>query len=259
MSNAGNVREAAVALNRLRVADIAEILRLGLADWTRAPLISLAIASIYTLGGWVLIALLLVLELPYLVYPLAMGFALVAPFVAIAFYDVSRRLSEGSRPTFSALWRKLDNVRRGDIRWMALITAFAFFIWMDIAAMLTLGFFGAKALDLQALLHEILSTETGWLFLAVGHAVGAAIALLVFSVSAVSFPMLYDRDIDVATAIITSVRVVRYNPMPMTIWCSAIAGLIGLALASGLTLLPVVLPVLGYASWHLYKKAVTIQ
>lgn len=249
---------AAVSIAKLSVADLGAILRLGWTDLARTPLISVTIASVYTVGGWFLVALLFFYDLPYLVYPLAMGFALIAPFIAIAFYDVSRRLGEGKRPTFAALWAELIKATGRDVRWMALITAFAFFIWMDIAAMLTLGFFGANALDLQALLHEILYTNAGWIFLIVGHIAGAIIAGLVFSVSAVSFPMLYDRDVDVMTAMIASVRLVRRNPVVMGVWCLTIAALVGVALVSGLLLLPVVLPLLGYASWHLYRKAIVL-
>ena len=241
------------------LADVAAIVALGVADLKAAPLISVVIASIYTVGGWVLAALLLVLDLPYLVYPLAMGFALIAPFVAVAFYDVSRRLGEGEAPTIPAVMSSVRNAMRRDVRWMALITGFAFFIWLDIAAMVTLTFFGAKALDLKLLLESILTTREGWLFLITGHAVGAIIALLIFSISIVTFPLLYDRDLDVMTAMATSVRLLKRNPVAMGVWCAVIAAALAISVLSGLLLLPAVLPILGYASWHLYRRAVEIH
>jgi uncharacterized membrane protein len=124
------------------------------------------------------------------------------------------------------------------------------------AAILTLSFFGSMVLDFDALLNAILTTPEGWTFLVVGHLVGAVIAMAVFSISVVAFPMLFDRDVDIMSAIITSVRLVWRNPITMTIWCGTIAVLTGIALASALFLLPVILPVLGYASWHLYRRAV---
>jgi uncharacterized membrane protein len=238
------------------LADLRAIVAAGIADFRAAPRTSLAIAAVYTFGGWLIAANLMVLDLPYLVYPLAMGFALIAPFVAVAFYDVARTRELGGRPSLASVLRSVKAATRSELRWMALITAFAFFIWMDIAAMLTLSFFGATALDLDAFVTELLTTPKGWVFIVVGHVLGAAIALLVFSISAVSFPMLFDRPVDVFVAIGTSVSLVKTSPAAMGVWCATIAAAIGLALASLLLLLPVVLPVLGYASWHLYRRAV---
>jgi uncharacterized membrane protein len=240
----------------VRLSDIADVLAKGSRDLARAPLASVAIASVYTLGGWLLAALLIGLKLSYLVYPLAMGFALIAPFVAVAFYEVARQLEAGERPGLGSVWRAVRASAGSDIRWMALITAFAFFIWMDIAAMLTLAFFGAAALDAAVLFREALTTSDGLVFLVVGHAVGAVIAGLIFSISAVSFPLIYDRDVDLMTAVITSVRVVLASPVAMAAWCAAIVAAIVGAIASGLVLLPAVLPVLGYATWHLYRRCV---
>jgi uncharacterized membrane protein len=240
----------------LSIKDVLDALALGCRDLWAAPLASVAIASVYTLGGWLLALLLVGLRLPYLVYPLAMGFALVAPFVAVAFYDVSRTLERGARPSLGGVWTAVRSSVSRDVRWMALITAFAFFIWMDIAAMLTLSFFGAAALDLSSLVTEILTTQRGLVFLVVGHLVGAVIAALVFSISVVSFPLLFDRDIDAISAIITSVRLACGSPVAMGAWCLMITLSIVGAIASGLVLLPAVLPVLGYATWHLYRRAV---
>ena len=236
--------------------DIGEVIEAGVRDLMAAPAVSIALGLIYTVGGWLLAALLLVFNLPFLIYPVAMGFALVAPFIAVAFYDVSRRLARGEPSSIATSWCAVCDAKNRDVRWMALITSFAFFLWMDIAAMITLAFFGAAALDMGALLSEIGSTTHGWIFLVVGHAVGAAIALLVFSISVISIPMLFDRDVDVVTAIRASVRLVTENPFPLALWCATIAAAVIASIATGLLLLPFVLPVLGFASWHLYRRAV---
>jgi len=245
-----------VVLAPVSLRDIASALQSGARDFVSAPRVSFSLGLFYTLGGWLLAALLWLLDMPFLVYPLAMGFALVAPFVAVAFYEVSRSLAAGTPPTVYKAWCAVCDAKNRDIRWMALITSFAFFLWMDMAAMITLSFFGAAALDLGELLKQIGTTTHGWIFLVVGHVVGAAIALLVFSISVISIPMLFDRDIDIITAIRTSVSVVKANPFPMALWCATIAGAIVASIATGLLLLPFVLPILGYASWHLYRKAV---
>ena len=143
-----------------------------------------------------------------------------------------------------------------DLGWMSLITGFSMFIWLDIAAVLFFGFFGLKSMSIYDLLREIFTTGTGWVFLLVGNAAGAVLAMLVFSISVTSFPMLYHRDIDFITAMVTSVRVVRRNPKPMVFWAATIAVITGLSLLSGFAGLFLTLPILGHASWHLYRRAV---
>jgi len=245
-------------INVLRVTrrDLFDALTAGLRDFRAAPLYGLAISGIYTVGGWLLVLLLLRFDLPFLVYPLAAGFALIAPFIATAFYAVSRSRERNEPLSWNAITGSVWQAARRDLGWMALVTGFSLFIWMDIAALLFFGFLGLKSYGAQELLREIFTTPMGLLFLVIGHAVGACIAFAVFSYSVTSFPMLFDRDVDFITAMITSVKVVLVNPMTMMIWCATIATLIGLSLLSGLVGLLVVLPVLGHASWHLYRRAV---
>lgn len=240
----------------VKTGDILEILAAGLRDFRAAPLFSLAVGGVYTVGGWILILLLLRFDLPYLVYPLAAGFAFIAPFIAAAFYAISRSLERDEALSWGTLTRSFRNAMDSDLGWMALVTGFSLFLWMDIAAILTFAFLGFNSLSVQQLLELIFTTPMGLLFLTIGHCVGAVIAIAVFSVSVTSFPMLFDRDVDFVTAMITSVKVVLTSPLAMLIWCATIAVLIALSLLSGLVALPVVLPILGHASWHLYRRAI---
>lgn len=240
----------------LAVGDVLAVLVAGMRDFRAAPLYGLFIGGVYALGGWFLILLLMYFGLPYLVYPLAAGFAFIAPFIATVLYAVSRCLEQGE----DLSWGKvLGSVRRAagrDLGWMALVTGFMLFIWMDIAALLFFGFLGLKSYSAAELLSEIFTTPLGLLFFMIGNGVGAVLAMTVFSLSVTSFPMLYDRDIDFVTAMITSVKVVMKSPAAMIVWCAIIAALIGLSLLSGFAGLLVVLPILGHASWHLYRRAV---
>lgn len=248
--------QAAPVVRPVATGDILEILGAGLRDFRAAPLYGLGIGAVYTVGGWILILLLLRFDLPYLVYPLAAGFAFIAPFIAAAFYAVSRCLELGEPLSWGTVGGSVRRAFTSDLGWMALVSGFSLFIWMDIAAFLFFGFIGLPRLSLQELLREVFTTPMGLLFLVIGNAVGAVMAMIVFSVSVISFPILFDREIDFVTAMITSVKVVLANKLPMAVWCATIAVLIGLSLLSGLVALFVVLPVLGYASWHLYRKAV---
>lgn len=237
-------------------SDILAALAAGLRDFRAAPLYGLGISAIYTVSGWLLILMLVKLDLPYLVYPLAAGLALIAPFIATAFYAVSRSLEQNTPPSWRGIFGSVWAAARRDLGWMALVTGFALFIWMDIAALLFFGFLGLKSVSAPELLWEIFTTPMGLLFLVIGHGVGAVLALAVFSLSVTSFPMLFDRDIDFITAMITSVKTVLANKAAMILWCFIIGVLIAFSLLSGLVALLVVLPVLGHASWHLYRKAI---
>ena len=138
---------------------------------------------------------------------------------------------------------------------MALVTGFSLFIWMDIAAVLTFSLMEFQVFSFSELRDVIFTTPGGWLFLVVGNTVGAIIAFCVFSYSVISIPMLFDRDIDFATAMVTSVKFVIANPKVMAFWCAIIAGLITISLLSGLVALFVILPILGHSTWHLYRRA----
>lgn len=239
----------------LVVNDLVEALGAGMRDFRAAPKFGLALAALYIAGGWLLIALLLHFGLPFLAYPLAMGFVLIAPFAVVGLYAVSDRLGRGERPTWGDVLGAIGRSARGDLRWMAFVAGFALVIWMDIAAFLFFGFIGFQGFDAD-FLRTVLTTPSGLLFLLIGNVSGALIALAIFSISVISFPMLYDRDIDFVTAMVTSVRLVIANPMPMIAWCALIGVLAVISLLSVFVGLVVVLPVIGHATWHLYKRAV---
>lgn len=239
----------------ISVADLIDIMAAGLRDFRAAPKYGLVVGGVFALGGWLLLIMLWKLGLIYLSYPVAMGFALIAPFAAVGFYAVSERLESGKPLSWGALWGAIRGSTQRDLRWMALITGFAFFIWVDMAAMLFMVFIGFNALD-GNFFNTLFGTTEGWMFLIVGNFAGAVLAMIVFSISVVSFPMLFDRDVDFVTAMVTSVRLVIANPKSMVIWCIIIAVLTGLALMSVFVGLVVVLPVIGHATWHLYRRAV---
>ena len=251
-------RNGAVVLP-VRTIELFELLAIALRDFRASYLYGLSISGIYTVGGWVLVLLLVHFDLPYLVYPLAAGFALIAPFIATAFYAVSLCLERNEPLSWHNILGSVWNAARRDLGWMALVTGFSLFIWMDIAALLFFGFIGLKSFNIQELLRVIFTTPMGLLFLVIGNGVGAILALAVFSFSVISFPMLFDRDVDFVTAMITSVKVVLTNRNAMIVWCFIIAVLIGLSLLSGFIGLLVILPILGHASWHLYRRVIPVE
>lgn len=240
---------------KISTNDLVEVLSLGLKDFLAEPKYGLFFGGIYAVVGWILLAMLWFLQLYYLVYPIAMGFALFAPFASVGFYSVSDLRERGEPLSWGRVWQAVRQAARKDLRWMALITGFTFFAWVDYAAIIFLSFMGFEHISFEVI-RDIFMTERGWIFLIFGNISGAIIAMIVFSISVVTYPMLYDRDIDFATAMVTSARLVFANPVTMPLWCAIIAFLTLLSLLTVFAGLFIMLPVLGHASWHLYRRAV---
>ncbi|MDE2364406.1 MAG: DUF2189 domain-containing protein [Hyphomicrobiales bacterium] len=256
LADGANAPDTRPQIRKLGRDDLVECLMQGWRDFAAAPVYGLFFGGIYALGGIAIVSLFLALRMPYLGYPLTMGFALVVPFVAMGTYEISRRLERGEPLSwgaiFGAVWRRSGK----DLGWMALVTVFALIIWIDFAIFLFLMFYGLHVPSPHDFIVEVLSTPKGLLFALVGNLVGAVVAMLVFSITVVSFPILADRDIDFVTAMITSVRCVAANPVQMMGWALLIGLLLLASLLAGFLGLFVTLPVLGSASWRLYRKLV---
>lgn len=243
-------------IKNIATGDILDCIEAGLRDFKAAPKFGLFFGFVYAAAGWGILVLLTQFNLPFLAYPLATGFALVAPFAAAGLYDVSRKLERGEPLDWPGVLGAVRNTSIRELGWMAVVTVFSLIIWMDIAAFLFFAFVGFTGGQAGDLLQTIMTTPAGWLFLAIGNVIGAVLATIVFSYSAVSFPMLFDRDVDFVTAMVTSVKVVAQNPRAMFFWATAIGLLLLISLASLFIGLIVIMPILGHSTWHVYRKTV---
>lgn len=236
--------------------DIAEALVEGVRDFQALPFYGLCFGALYAGGSIAIMLCLTAFGMVYLVYPLAAGFALIGPFVAIGLYEVSRRRERGEPVSFGAIWSAIRS--RSEIGWMAFVTLFVFVIWMYQVRLLIALLLGLHASfsSLQEFMTVVLTTNEGLLFLAIGNAVGAALSLILFSLTVVSFPLLLDREVDFVTAMVTSVRAVVTSPLPMISWAAVIVMLLIVSALPYFLGLIVTLPVLGHATWHLYRRIV---
>lgn len=244
-------------VNALGIDDLKECLNKGLSDFRHAPLFGLFFGGIYAFGGILIVQSFIVFEKGWLIYPVMVGFPLIGPFVAVGLYDVSRRREAGMPLPWNEVLSVISLQTGRQLPYMAFVMLFIFWIWIYQVRLLIALFLGRMSFpDFGAFFELIASTPEGWLFIGVGHVVGAFFALLLFSLTVISIPMILDRDVDFITGMITSVKTVMKSPLVMLSWgvfvtLAVMASFVPLFLG-----LLVVLPVLGHTTWHIYKKAV---
>jgi len=241
-------------IRSITAEDVYAALGAGWQDFRAVPRYGLFFGGVYAFFGIAIFVTLLAVDWPAWILPFAVAFPLVGPFVAVGLYEVSRRRESGQRldwpEVIGAVWRKRDS----QIPTMAFIVLAGFFLWMWAASMLVILFLGR--LGAYGDLDVILGSSNGIALVVIGTIVGAVIAFLLFAVTVVSLPMLVDHDIDFVTAMVNSFNAVRQNLQPMLHWAWIVAGILFVGMLPLFLGLVVALPVLGHATWHLYRRVV---
>lgn len=249
-----------IRINHLVLRDVAAALSRGAEDFVANPLYGLFFGSIYALGGFFILYGLAWSSMPWMIIPVAIGFPLIGPFVAVGLYEISRRREDGLPITWSGVLKQVFRQRERQLSWMAFVVFFIFWVWIYQVRLLFALFLGYTApTELGGLITLILTSTQGLLFLSVGTVVGGTLAILLFCVTVVAIPLLLDHEIDFVTAMIASVRTVIDNPVPMLCFGLVVGVLAVAAMVPAFLGLPVILPILGHATWHLYRIAVRID
>jgi uncharacterized membrane protein len=249
-------RDTDPAIRKITTTDVWNALLEGFEDFRAMPTHVFFAFFIYPIVGIILGRILFGYGLLSLVYPMAAGFALLGPFVAVGLYELSRRREEGLDPYATQAIEVIHRPGMGGILTLGFVLAAIFVAWLYAANLMYTQIIGGEPASVSDFVHEVTGTAQGTKLAIVGNLVGFLFALVVLVISVVSFPMLVDRDVSVGTAVRTSVRASVENPGPIALW--------GLIVASGLLLgaipllvgLAIVLPILGHATWHLYRKLV---
>lgn len=248
-----------VVIRRIGIAEIRNVLAAGLDDFAAFRDDVVLICVIYPIVGLVLARLAFGYDMLPLLFPMASGFALIGPFAAVLLYEMSRRRELGLSVTWADGFTLVHSPALGAILALGFLLVALFLIWLGAAwaiYALTLG--PEPPTSIMGFARDVLTTERGWALIVIGVGVGFLFAVLAMSISVVSFPLLIDREVRLSTAVRTSVSAVMANPAGMALW--------GFVVAAGLVLgsipiflgLIVVVPVLGHATWHLYRKLVVL-
>lgn len=249
--------DALPVVRTIGTADLKDALVAGFADFRAVPTHLFFLLVIYPVIGLVAARVLAGYDVLPLVWPLLAGFTLIGPVVATGMYELSRRLEQGEPVARGDMVKVLRSPAIRAIATLGAVLMVLYLIWMGVAQAIYNGYFpGGAPESMGGFVERIFATSAGWMTIIVGTVVGFFFAVVALAISVVSFPLLLDRDVDVVTAVRTSVTAVLANPVTMATWGAivAVALLLGsLPLFVGLA---VVLPVLGHATWHLYRKLV---
>jgi uncharacterized membrane protein len=241
----------------ITLVDLKDALTKGIDDFSAMPSHAVFLCLIYPIVGLMAGRLVIGYDVLPLLFPLVSGFALVGPFAAIGLYEMSRRREQGLDVPWLAAFDIRYSPSFGAIMALGLLLMVIFLIWLAVAQAIYIATFGYRpAASMPDFVHQVLTTPAGWTLIIVGNSVGVLFAVGVLTISAVSFPLLLDRDVGAAVAVLTSVRVVLANPVTMATWGFVVAALLVIGSIPFLLGLTIVMPVLGHATWHLYRKAV---
>ncbi len=245
------------AVRRIGIADLRAAIAQGIDDFAANRTDVFFLCVIYPLLGLLLARLASGYDLLPLIFPLASGFALIGPLAAVGLNEMSRRREQGDPSSLAHAIGVLRSPAIGSIALLGLLLVAIFLLWLAAAEVIYLLTLGPTPPDTPtAFVHQVLATPAGWAMIVIGIGVGFLFAALVLAISVVSFPLLLDHNVGIDVAVSTSLRAVAANPAVMALWGAIIAGALVAGSIPALLGLTVVMPVLGHATWHLYRRVV---
>lgn len=248
---------AAPVIRNIGLPDLRDALRLGWEDFKAIPSHAIVLCIIYPVLGLVLARMVLGYSVLPLLFPLAAGFALIGPFAALGLYELSRRREAGEEPSALDALHVLRAPSFSSMLGLGTILLILFVVWVAAANAIYVATFGqAPAASIPDFISRIFTSTEGRVLILVGCGAGFLFAVAALCISVVSFPMMLDRHASAPEAILTSLQVVKKNPISMAMWGLIVAALLVIGALPFFVGLAVVLPILGHATWHLYRKVI---
>ena len=245
------------AIRRIKGVDLMEVLVQGLSDFEAYRSDVIFLCLIYPIIGVALVWLTFGYGMLPLAFPLLTGFALIGPIAAVGLYEMSRRREQGISTTWVDAFGAIRSPGFGAILVLGSVLLATFLLWLltaNLIYQITLG--PEPPVSIAGFIRDVFTTSSGWMMIIAGVGVGFIFAFLVLAISVVSFPLLLDRDVGLDAAVWTSICAVTANPGPMLLWGLIVAGGLLIGSIPAFLGLIIVMPVLGHATWHLYRKVV---
>lgn len=260
LRNDNNTAAAVPQVRTLAIDDLMEALNKGFRDFTTFRTDVMFLVVIYPVIGMLLAWMATdAARLPML-FPLISGFALLGPVAAVGLYEMSRRKETGQSARWGDAFGVFQSPALAPILALGVYLFGIFIVWLAVANAIYAATLGPEPpASMMGFIMDVITTGPGWMMAIIGCGVGFVFAAVVLATSLVSFPMLLDRHCGLPLAVVTSINVARKNPRVTAIWGMIVAGSLALGSLPFFLGLIIVMPVLGHATWHLYRRAVVFE
>ncbi|MGJ4939113.1 DUF2189 domain-containing protein [Bradyrhizobium sp. HKCCYLS1011] len=255
----GDEVAAELTIRNIDFSDLQRALQLGWEDFKAMPSHALMLCAIYPVLGLVLARAAFGYSVIPLLFPLAAGFALLGPFAALGLYELSSRRERGIEASAWDAFEVLRSPSFGAMLGLGTLLLALFVTWVATAQAIYIAVFGyGGATSFGDFIQHVLTTRQGWWLIVVGCGTGFLFALLALSITVVSFPLMLDRRAGALEAMVTSLRVTAKNPVAIATWGLIVAALLVIGTIPFFLGLAVVVPLLGHATWHLYRDVIAV-
>ncbi len=251
----GTADDSPLWINKITTADVTDALSRGIQDFRAIPTHSIFLGVLYALVVLIAVRVAFNSELYPMIFPIIAGFAILGPVAGIGLYELSRRRETGMETRWWHMFSVLQSPAIGSILGLGIVLMAVFFTWLAVASFLVHLTVGAGIEDtFNSFMSRVFGTSAGFALIIIGNVVGALFALLAFGISVIAFPLILDRHVDMITAALTSIQAVFTNPVPMMLWATIVVAALLFGALPLLLGLAIALPILGHATWHLYRK-----
>ena len=244
-------------INTITVSMLKSALKSGWSDFKAYPFYGLFFGCVYFIGGVLIWYVTMLTGDIYWIMILGFGFPLIGPFLAVGLYEISRCRERGENPTWAGLLGMAYRQKNRQFPSIIVVILFIFMVWTFVGHMIFAVFMGLSTMTNVSSSFDVFLTANGLTMLAVGSLIGAILAGLIYAITVMGLPLLLDRELDFVTAMIVSFQTVLQNLPVMLFWGATIVVTLALAMLPFFLGLLVALPVLGHASWHLYRVALS--